>query len=147
PQVAVAKANPIRAVVWNGKQERFFPLVDSLPLKSGDQMRFEATIPAGNQAVLLLWTSEGHLTELASISSTPIDQNMRFPAEADMGAPLTGADGSDALILIQSSAGKIELKPYRQQAGFQSPWPQLPADLVLAANNQTVDVAQRSKDF
>lgn len=136
--------------VWN--DGRFLKLADVAPLKSGDRLRISATVPSSHFASLFVFTSEGQwklLTQImpdTGVSRRDVKQ-FRFPQEENTAIPLSGAAGTEVVVLCSRPEKPILLPDLMGDNEGSQPWPKLPDLTVLQADLQGVSVVQQGRDF
>lgn len=131
---------PIEVRIWDKNAKRYQAITETLPLKSGDELKIEADIPPKTYASLILWTSEGKWERLVDHPPSPEKHRIRFPDKGTV--VLSGSEGNETVLLLTSEKGPIEMEQLQQMKEFQSPWPLLSNTVVMVATEQKVNVEQ-----
>ena len=122
-------------------------LNDAVPLPTGDALSIESNIPAGLSVMLFAVNGAGQLQSVASIPRQPTARRWRYPEAAEATAPLTGAAGTECLLLIGQSAEAISLEQIKAAWGTTVEWPSLPPFTVLRLAGTDVIREQLGRDL
>ena len=114
--------------VWNG--ERYVGLTTAAPLRTGDQFQVRVEASAPVYVGLFLFSSDGKLQLLAERRS-PSAGPLHFPPDEGQAAPLTGAAGTECLLVCVSRSGRAGLEELQACWGERKPWPALPGESVF----------------
>lgn len=150
---ATSENTPILAIdIWD--DGRYLRLADATPLKNGDRLRLTARLPADHHAALFLLTSEGQwklLSQLAPTDNAPGEATaiLRFPADEDQAAPLSGPPGTEVVVACGRRKGPITLADLQDvlPTTTPQPWPALPDMTVMLADASEVHVLAQGRDF
>jgi hypothetical protein len=143
-QQATADIRPGLGIeVW--ESDRYLQLRDVAPLRNGDQLRISATVPQGQNYLLLLVNSQGELQPLAAGRADRPSTLVRYPAQPGQAVPLVGPSGTEIVLICGSRSGPITLDQVRQAWARTEPLPPLPELSVLRADPSGVSVEQQGR--
>ncbi len=141
---AAAPAPDLTVEAW--ESERFLQLPDIAPLRTGDQVRVTATIPAGMYYGLYLLTSEGVLEQLQQGHSQGAALEMRYP-DAGQAVPLVGPPGTELILVCGRRSGPVDVAEWNRTWQRDTRLPALPELSVLRVDVEGVSVLQRGRGF
>lgn len=138
---------PVSVEVWNAGQYR--SLASVAPVRTGDRMRMQASVPANLNVALFLITKDGRVQRLAHRTASERDGVFRFPSETGKSVPLTGSPGTEILLVCGQQSGKkpIDVELIETWSQRISAWPDLPELTILRMSQAGVIHEQRSRDF
>ncbi len=129
--------------VW--RKGRYRPVTAAAPLHTGDELEARGEVPAGTHASLFLWGSDGKVELLARWPAAPRPRQVRYPEDEGRSVPLTGAPGTEVLVLCASRSGPVELEDFRALVGAGGPLPALPGLTVLGLERDRLVVLQSGR--
>lgn len=144
-EAAVATIPQLKVTVWDALSRRFLPLDSAASPRTGDQVKIEVDAPLDTEVALVLWNSEGELTELGRLSADSRSRRFRYPVEEGTAVPLTGSPGTEVLLLVGTRRGSLDLQELKATPPFNQPWPALPQDSVIRATARLVATVQGSR--
>ena len=77
----------------------YFPIVDCVPLQTGEALRVRADVPANHFAGLFVLTQNGDFRLLKSMTSEREMKRLRYPESENEAAPLVGRPGTEVFLL------------------------------------------------
>jgi serine/threonine protein kinase len=145
----VLQASAVRATlsvrVW--RQGRYRALTAVAPARTGEELEIQADLPAGVHAGLFVH-SDGGLRRLASWLPAESPRRVRYPEDFGQAVPLTGAPGTELVLLVCGrSARAIDEQELQSLGGVGSKLPPLPGATVLRLERDRVVVEQSSRDL
>jgi tRNA A-37 threonylcarbamoyl transferase component Bud32 len=140
----VPHAPALTVRVWAGGPYR--DLTEQLPLCTGDQLQVVALVPTGLHASLFLLNGAGELEHLADLSAASPDRVLRYPAQEEQVAPLTGPPGTECLVLCGRRSGPVTVDEVRG-LWDDGPWPALPDLTVLRLEPDGVRAEHHGRDL
>lgn len=123
---------------------KFFPL--PYPLENGQEIYFQARIPARVHASLFLFTSEGALKPLADWPASSEDSLRRYPPEEDRVVPVIGKSGTEVLLLVGRAEGPVSLEALRSWWGEEKPWPTLPPETAWRMRRESSAPLEKKRE-
>lgn len=146
-QTAPAQTAPALHVnYWDDALGRFLPLHAAAPLQSGDRIQLVATIPPGVFSTVFLVSSTGQVRELASAEAAATEQTIRFPTGENQVVPLTGAPGTEVLLVCGRRGSRVQAAELEALLR-ELPWPRLPEYSILRMTKDRVEVEQAGRDL
>lgn len=134
PVVASDEA-ALEVQVWRGRQS--YPLLDALPLRSGDELQVLGRVPLGFEPVLFWFDTEGRLQELTLQTKTSGDSTtFRYPPQG-LATKLEGPPGTEVLLVCARRSGRIDAAEIREMFADRA-WPQLPIHALLTLDRRQV---------
>jgi serine/threonine protein kinase len=116
----------------------------ALPLRNGDELRFEALLPGSEAATLVLINAAGELRVVKAQAAGEV--NLVYPDRASV-VPLTGKPGSEALLVISgSSPPTIETLQAAWKSSEQA-WPAISDYMLLQLTDNNVSIVQSGRDL
>jgi hypothetical protein len=126
PTGAKAGGAELSIQVWrNGQVLR---LMDAVPLERGDEIQVRSEIPAGLEAALFWFDTEGRFQELPAekVSRPGSRLRLSYPEKPESYVEVTGPPGTELIFLCARSSGKPAAGEIEGLVGKGEPLPELP---------------------
>jgi hypothetical protein len=122
--------------VWRGKQE--YPLVDAVPLHTGDQLQVNAEVPDNRQPALFWFDTEGRLHPLTlKLVRAGSQVFFCYPAQKKS-VELAGPPGTEVLLLCARLSRPVALDEIEDLFSARRCWPELPSSSLLHLDQNEV---------
>jgi tRNA A-37 threonylcarbamoyl transferase component Bud32 len=140
----VSAGRPALSVrVW--REGRYRALNAVVPVHTGEDLEVQAELPAGVHGALFLWSADGRLRRLAVWTPAESPRRVRYPQDEGQAVPLTGAPGTEVLLLCVRAPGPVELAEVRGAGEGMRGVPLLPSATVLRLERERVLVEQAGR--
>jgi serine/threonine protein kinase len=130
---------PLHLLVLRGEQT--YDLQSAVPLRNEDRLRIHCDLPAGIDAALFWFDTEGHLTELTPVTRTPGkgQDQLTYPAQGRV--KLRGPPGTEFVLLCASRSGPVRREQVEPLFASGKAWPALPGQLRVLLARDRVELA------
>lgn len=128
--------------VWD--VDRFRELTSVAPVRTENNLRIAAQIPAHMHYTLILLSSEGQLEELARGETGDTPADAVFP-RVGKALPVTGPPGTEVIMICGRASKPLGVEELRRIWPDSGQLPQLPEMSVLRGGPQGVEVEQRGR--
>jgi serine/threonine protein kinase len=131
------------------RHDKYYELKDAqklanlAPLRRGDELKINASAPAGLHASLFLIDSTGKVEHLADAAPGEL---LSYPAGAGKFKPLDNRPGTEVLLVCWRRSGPVGVEELRV-LWESAPWPALPDVSVLSLDGDGVKVVQGGRTF
>jgi serine/threonine protein kinase len=142
--IVVPIVKPIDLKLNVFQRDKWLGLESAVPLRNGDELRIEATIPANHRAGLFIVTSEDTVRQIAELPANETEQGLSFPS-GETAIPLIGMAGTECLFVVCSTANLPSADELAECLKSEPEWPQLSDYTIIRATSQAVSTEQSSK--
>jgi eukaryotic-like serine/threonine-protein kinase len=137
PRPAEESAPCLAVHVWRGKG--YLDVEKAIPVRTGDKVRIEATVPEGLFATLFVRSSEGKLLELSRLRTEAEPGQLSDPLDPNVATLLVGPAGTELVLLCARRDRPVTLEEMEPLGAWQT-WEDLPPESVLRMTSMGVRV-------
>jgi hypothetical protein len=134
--------------VWR-PETQFRPLLQALPVRSGDEVQIRCRVPEGQHVAMYLVNSSGKLRLLERYPASNSGREVIYPGEGKT-CVLQGQPGTEMILALGRTAGPIseETGQLWDGEGEEGSWPKLPQSTVVRLGMDGVDIeGERNRDL
>jgi hypothetical protein len=150
PSVPTDLTYPVLQVrVWRAGQppERFTDLAEAVPLRTGDELKVRADVPAGYHAALVAYNSTDGVRWLNGLEAEATERTLQFPKIPEQAAPMQGPPGTEVLLLVVRRLRPVKPDELSALWPRESSWAALTGSVMVALQPETLKLLRPSRGF
>jgi len=117
--------------------ETYLPLLDALPIATGDRLQVRFSIPAGMGAALYTVDAAGHPEEVERWPTESTEREVTFPS-AEQDVEITGPTGTELIVLCLDPSPELQIDELATSAAASDAVEQLPDWIVVEAKDSKI---------